>query len=48
MPDWLVPRLSYFNTPITADPSAAHHPWRVMAAAGVAQKDYVVVKLDIL
>ena len=26
MPDWLVPRLSYFNTPVTADPSAAHHP----------------------
>ena len=46
IPPAIVPVLSYFNVPCTANPNASHNPWRVLAAVAT-KADYVVVKIDI-
>lgn len=46
VPAELVPRLSYYNVPISADPDGRHNPWRVLRAIATPA-DYVVVKLDV-
>lgn len=46
IPADLVPKLSYYNTPVESAVGADHNPWRVLAQVA-RPSDYVVVKLDI-
>ena len=45
-PAGLIPKLSYYNTPVVSAVGAHHNPWRVLAHVA-RPRDYVVVKLDI-